>query len=177
MRGWAKRLETLGSVVSFDYPYMAAGRRTPDKLPALIEAHRAALTAATKEHTGPVVLIGKSMGGRVGCHVALEETVTGLVCLGYPLKAAGKAGKLRDEVLLALRTPVLFVQGTRDALCPLELLADVRTRMRAKSELMVVESGDHSLLATKTHLAAQGQTQQDVDEQILATIDSFTAAL
>jgi len=177
MRSWAKRLETLGTVVSFDYPYMIAGRRAPDKLPQLIEAHRAALVQASQAHRGPVVLIGKSMGGRVGCHLALEESVAGVVCLGYPLKGAGKAGQLRDEVLLALRTPVLFVQGTRDALCPLDLLEQVRSRMQAQSELAVVETGDHSLLATKGHLRAQGVTQQDVDARVLAAIDAFTGAL
>lgn len=177
MRGWAERLETLGKVVAFDYPYMAAGRRTPNRLPALIDAHRAALSAAREGHSGPLILIGKSMGGRVGCHLALEESVAGLVCLGYPLKGAGRSGQTRDEVLLALTTPVLFVQGTRDTLCPLELLAKVRPRMQARNELEVVESGDHSLLATKTHLKARGLTQADVDAQVLTAIDTFTSAL
>ena len=177
MRGWTQRLETLGTVVSFDYPYMQARRRTPDRLPALIEAHRAALATASEAHSGPVILIGKSMGGRVGCHLALEESVAGLVCLGYPLKGMGKSGKLRDEVLLELKTPVLFVQGTRDALCPLDVLAEVRKGMAAPNDLAIVDSGDHSLLATKSHLRAQGQTQTDVDAQVLAAIDRFTAAL
>jgi len=177
MRGWARRLEALGSVLAFDYPYIVGGRRTPDKLPKLIEAHREALERARQGHTGPVILIGKSMGGRVGCHLALEETVAGLVCLGYPLKAAGKSGKIRDEVLLALRTPVLFVQGTRDALCPLDLLAELRPRMQAESELEVIESGDHSLLATKGYLRAAGLKQEDVDARALAAIDAFTRGL
>lgn len=177
MRSWAERLETLGRVVAFDYPYMAAGRRTPDRLPALIDAHRMALGAARQGHPGPVILIGKSMGGRVGCHLALQEAVAGLVCLGYPLKGAGKSGQVRDQVLLALTTPVLFVQGTRDALCPLELLAQVRLRMQVTNELEVVESGDHSLLATKAHLKALALTQADVDARILAAIDTFTAPL
>ena len=167
----------MGKVVAFDYPYMAAGRRTPDRLPTLVDAHRAALDAARQGHSGALILIGKSMGGRVGCHLALQETVAGLVCLGYPLKGVGKSGQLRDEVLLALETPVLFVQGTRDALCPLELLAQVRPRMRAKNELEVVESGDHSLLATKGHLKASGLTQADVDARVLAVIDAFSDAL
>ena len=102
--------------------------------------------------------------------------MTGLVCLGYPLKGMGKSGKLRDEVLLELRTPVLFVQGTRDTLCPLDVLADVRKRMVAPNDLTIVDSGDHSLLATKSHLRAQGRTQADVDAQVLSAIDGFTAA-
>jgi len=146
MRRWARRLETLGTVETFDYPYMSQGKRRPDPQAALIEAHRAALSAARTRHPAlPIVLIGKSMGGRIGCHVAVIEHVDAIVCLGYPLRGAGKNAKLRDQVLLELRTPILFVQGTRDALCPLDLLAEVRAKMRAPNELHVVEGGDHSL--------------------------------
>src|SRR5690242_19766131 len=99
MTAWAERLAALGDVVRFDYPYMRAGRRSPDRLPVLVAAHREALAAARAGRRGPVVLAGKSMGSRVGCHVALEERVDALVCLGYPLRRAG--GALRDEVLLA----------------------------------------------------------------------------
>jgi hypothetical protein len=173
MIAWSDRLQTLGKVVGFDYPYMQAGRRSPDRLPKLIEAHREALASARRGHRGPVVLIGKSMGSRVGCHLALEEPVDALVCLGYPLKGAGKTGAVRDEVLLALQTPILFVQGTRDPLCPLELLAGVRRRMKAQSELFVVEAGNHSLQATKTRLKTNAETQDDVDEQILAALAAF----
>lgn len=173
MRGWASRLASLGRVVPFDYRYMQAGRRSPDRLPALIAAHRAALGAARGEHPGPVVLAGKSMGGRVGCHVALEEDVAALVCLGYPLR--GASGAPRSEVLLALRTPVLFVQGTRDALCPLDDLARVRGEMRAPSALHVVDGGDHSLAVGKRALAARGEAQADVDGRALAAVAAFLA--
>src|SRR5690606_40058648 len=77
MLGWATQLGKLGKVTTFDYPYMQAGRRTPDRLPKLIDAHRQALLRARRGHRGPVVLVGKSMGGRVGCHLALEEDVNG----------------------------------------------------------------------------------------------------
>jgi predicted alpha/beta-hydrolase family hydrolase len=177
MRAWKRRLETLGKVVTLDYPYMVEGRRSPDKQPKLVEAHRAALEAARKGHRGPVVLAGKSMGGRIGCHVSLEDKVDGLVCLGYPLKGAGKRASIRDEVLVALRTPVLFVQGTRDPLCPLELLDAVRPRMTARSELLVVEGGNHSLEVTATALRAAGETQEDVDRRILRTIADFVGKL
>ena len=182
MQGWLARLETLGSVVTFDYPYMRDGRRSPDRLPKLIDAHRQALADARDRNdgnegrVGPVLLAGKSMGSRVGCHLALEERVDGLVCFGYPLQGMGKAAKLRDEVLIALRTPILFVQGTRDKLCPLDLLADVRGKMQAPSELYVVETGDHSLQVTKTSLKQQAETQDDVDDRIFAAVDRFVRA-
>jgi len=117
------------------------------------------------------------MGGRIGCHVALEEKVSGLICLGYPLCAMGDRSKLRDEVLRSLGTPILFVQGTRDPLGPLDLLADVRAKMNAPNELMVVEGGDHSLGVKKSELQARGETQEAVDQRILEAIRRFVDSL
>jgi predicted alpha/beta-hydrolase family hydrolase len=165
MQGWAARLGTLGTVVTFDYPYMAAGRKAPDKLPTLLEAHREALRRARPGHDR-VVLVGKSMGSRVGCHLSLEEPVDALVCLGYPL-AGGQ--RLKDEVLVALRTPILFVQGTRDPLCPLDDLAEVRARMTAKNELFTVDGGDHSLMLP----ISRTEEQEASDASALAAIAGF----
>ena len=80
---------------------------------------------------------------------------------------------MRDQALIDLRTPVLFVQGTRDKLCPLDLLAEVRAKMTAPSRLHVVEGGDHSLVVSKTELKAKGATQADADREILAAIGDF----
>jgi predicted alpha/beta-hydrolase family hydrolase len=173
MRTFARLLGSIGAVEPFDYPYMIEGRGRPDPLPKLIATHRAALAALRAKHDGPIVLAGKSMGGRIGCHVALVEPVEAAICLGYPLCGAGDRSKLRDQVLLELRTPVMFVQGTRDALCPLELLEDVRKRMRAPSTLHVVDGADHSLLIAKTTLKAQGSSQDQADERIHAEIVGF----
>lgn len=177
MQRWAARLGRVGAVTTLDYPYMLAGRRSPDPLPKLVAAHRTALEKMRSCATGPVVLAGKSMGGRVGCHVALEAPVSGLVCFGYPLKGAGKTGSLRDAVLLGLRVPILFLQGTRDPLCPLDLLEDVRARMTAPNELLVVEGGDHSLEVTAAVRKARGETQDDVEERIFARVSAFVASL
>jgi uncharacterized protein len=182
MERWAGHLAALGDVVRLDYPYVKAGRRTPDRLPVLVAAHRAALDDARARHGGRVVLAGKSMGGRVGCHLALEVDVAALVCLGYPLVApggprgAGPGGNLRDEVLRALHTPILFVQGTRDRLCPLDRLAAVRAAMGAPSDLHVVEGGDHSLVVGARALAGAGETQADVEAHAVTAIRAFLAA-
>lgn len=177
MQCWKVRLQELGTVETFDYDYMREGRKRPDRPPQLIAAHRAALAAAREKFPGaPTFLIGKSMGGRIGCHVALEEQVNGLICLGYPLCAMGDPNKLRDQVLRSLGRPVLFVQGTRDSLCPLELLASVRARMTAPSELYVVEGGDHSLVVSKRALQSAGDTQEEVDRRICKTIARFVQA-
>ena len=111
MQHWAALLGDFGEVRTFDYAYMVEGRKRPDRLPELIATHREALRQARESHSGPVALIGKSMGSRIGCHVALEEPVDALVCFGYPLCGGGDPSKLRDKVLRELRTPILFVQG------------------------------------------------------------------
>jgi predicted alpha/beta-hydrolase family hydrolase len=176
MVAWRERLATLGDVQTFDYPYMRAGRKTPDRLPVLLAAHREALAEARARAGGPLTLIGKSMGGRIGCHLALEEEVSqqvaGVVCLGYPLRS-GASGALRDQVLLALRRPILFVQGTRDPLCPLDLLHSVRAQMTAPNTLLVVEGGNHSLEVSAARRRAAGETQLESDERVLAAIRDF----
>lgn len=170
MNRWAEKLATLGAVHRFDYDYMRARSRGPDPLPKLTAAHRSALAHARAEHGEPIVLIGKSMGGRIGCHLSLEENVNALVCLGYPLCGGGDPTKIRDKVLRELTTPILFVQGTRDPLCPLELLENVRREMTAPNELFVVEGGDHSLTVPKKQ-----EPQDVVDARILRAIGDFVA--
>jgi uncharacterized protein len=177
MQTFARLLASIGAVTTLDYPYALAGRKRPDPLPMLVAAHKAALMRLRQDRQGPIVLIGKSMGGRVGCHVALVEPVEAVICLGYPLCGAGDRSNLRDKVLLELRTPTLFVQGTRDPLCPLDLLEEVRGRMHAPTALHVVEGGDHSLVVSKTALKAQGATQEQADAQMLAAISSFLNGL
>jgi uncharacterized protein len=183
MRAWRDRLSSFADVTAFDYPYMRAGRKTPDRLPALVAAHRQALAdaragAAARPEPGapPVFLAGKSMGSRVGCHLAVElaaegnAPIAGLVCFGYPL-VAGSSGAVRDEVLLALTTPILFVQGSRDPLCPLDRLAPVRAKMRAPSELHVVEGANHSLeLPGKKRLS---EAQAEADRAVVEVVRRF----
>ena len=171
MQRWKQRLIQIGDVDTFDYDYMREGRKRPDRLPQLIAAHRAAFAKVRAKTSGSIILIGKSMGGRIGCHVALGEKVNGVVCLSYPLCGGGDRSKLRDQVLRDLRTPILFVQGTRDPLCPLDLLEAVRSKMTAPNFIHVVQGGDHSLLVRKKDLP--GETQDDVDQRILGAIATF----
>jgi uncharacterized protein len=178
MQRWKAHLEKIGDVETFDYPYMREHRKRPDPLPKLIASHRQALAGVRGRTSGGLtILIGKSMGGRVGCHVALEEKVDGLICLGYPLCAMGNRTKLRDEVLRSLTTSILFVQGTRDALCPLDLLDRIRTEIKAPSFLHLVEGGDHSLRVPKRQLQERSKTQEDIDHEILKAIAGFVDQL
>ena len=174
MQNWKQRLSEIGVVETFDYDYMHEGRKGPDPLRQLIAAHRKALQGAREKHQPEsTILIGKSMGGRIGCHVSLGEKVDGLVCLGYPLCAMSNRTKLRDEVLRALTVPILFAQGARDPLCPLDLLQTVRAEMKAPNFLHVVDGGDHSLRVRVRQLQATSETQEDINRQIFKAIADF----
>jgi predicted alpha/beta-hydrolase family hydrolase len=178
MQAFAQRFEKLGRVACFDYRYQVEGRRSPDRLERLIEAHQQAFETLRAEHSGPIVFVGKSMGSRIGCHLANQmddDNPLALVCLGYPL--VGQKGAVRDEVLIALRRPILFIQGTRDALCPLERLNAVRKRMSVHNELHVVQGGDHSLRVSARAQSEQGRTQPEVDAEIVQTVSHFLESL
>ena len=168
MQAWTRRLEALAPVITLDYAYQLVGRKSPDPQAKLIATHREALSAIKDT---PRILAGKSMGSRVGCHVSLEDRVEALVCFGYPLR--GQNGKLRDVVLRQLTTPILFIAGTRDALCPLNELADVRKQMSAPNALHVVEGGDHSLVLPKSAAKKSPNAQADADAAILDAIRAF----
>lgn len=177
MLRYRELLAHIAPVVSFDYTYMAQGKKRPDPLPQLVAQHRAALAQAAQLHGKQVVLIGKSMGGRIGCHLALSEQVLGVICLGYPLVGQGKRAPLRDQVLLELKAPALFIQGTRDPLCPLPLLTEVLQQRSARSDLHIVKSGDHSLTPTKAHLKQTGLTEAELEGQSMSAIAGFCRQL
>ena len=177
MKHYASLLERFGPVESFDYAYMAAGKKRPDPMNRLLERHREALQEGRVQHGNNVILAGKSMGGRMGCHLALTEQVSGVLCLGYPLKGMGVAGKLRDQVLMDLRVPVCFIQGTRDKLCPLELMEATLKKRSAPSTLHIVESGDHSLEPTKTYLKQNSLQVADLEAASMAVVAEFLKTL
>ena len=181
MQRWAERLGTVGDVETFDYPYMAAGRRSPDRMPKLLAAHRAALDGALGRFGGerPVFLAGKSMGSRIGCHLSVDRAregrpPAGIICFGYPLRA-GRNGVLRDMVLRQLTVPIAFLQGSRDPLCPLEDLDKVRKSLTVPTELCIVEGGDHSLELRRRSFAEGERTQAQWDQTVLETVRGFVA--
>ncbi len=134
-------------VVTFDFPYIAAGRRTPDPGRVLEDAFAAVWVSVRDE--GPMFAGGKSMGGRIASQAAarsgLDPAPAGLVYFGYPLHPPGKPAERRDRHLAAIGAPMLFLHGTRDPFgSPDEMRALVQGLPAAALEL--AEGGDHSLV-------------------------------
>jgi hypothetical protein len=145
-------------VVRFEFPYMArqrstGRRRAPDRLPVLREAFRqqAGLERAAWPER-PLILAGKSMGGRVASllvdELAEDADVRGCVCLGYPFHPPGRPEQLRIAHLLSVRTPTLILQGERDSFGRREEVKayPLSTHVR----LGWIASGDHSFKPTRS---------------------------
>ena len=142
-------------VFRFEFPYMAArrqGRRPgPDREPVLLDTWRTVAAHLPGERR--LVIGGKSMGGRMASMVADELGVAGLVCLGYPFHAPGRADRPRIAHLQALRTPALIIQGTRDPFATPDEIASYG--LSRSIQLHWVPDGDHDFKPR----AASGRTQ------------------
>jgi len=137
------------SVATFDFAYMAAGRKVPDKAHVLEARWREAIEAARLAPALarlPLFIGGKSMGGRIASQVAAQQAagVSGLVYLGYPLHPPGKPGQRRDRHLPAVTHPMLFVQGTRDEFGTAAEIRDLLPQLNDRARLFEVVDGDHS---------------------------------
>ncbi len=146
MVGMAHALADAGlRVVRFDFPYVTAGKRFPDRAPAAIAAWRSVADAARALGDVPLVAAGKSFGGRMATMAVAEGMpVDALVSLGYPLHAPGKPERLRDEHLHGMTTPHRIVQGTNDPFSSGDLLEGVVARIGGSATIDAVEGGGHS---------------------------------
>ena len=151
-------------VCRFEFPYMRAGRKAPDRQEVLEAAYREALEDITEDHPSgaPLVLGGKSLGGRIASHVAPGSPAVGVVFLGYPLHPPGKPDRARTANLTAVSVPMLFVQGTRDPFCPLPELRRFLATHEGPADLAVIEDGDHSFKVRR----GERTTQQAWDEAV-----------
>ncbi|MEE8468222.1 MAG: alpha/beta fold hydrolase [Planctomycetota bacterium] len=149
-------------------------RRPPDRRPALESVHASALAYLRERFPDRrLLLLGKSMGGRMGTYLAAEGAdCAGLVLLGYPLHPPGRPDELRSEHFGAIAQPALFLQGTRDALCDLELLTPALELWGGPLSLHVVEGADHGFEVLKQ----SGRTHEEVLEEICDAIDEWERA-
>ena len=156
MTAMAKILAESGfRVARFEFDYMASrrtsvGRKPPPRADKLKPEFVAAIDALDVK--GPLIIGGKSMGGRVASMVSDElyasRRISALLCLGSPFHPPGKPDQLRTQHLAEIRTPTLIVQGTRDEFGSRE---EVRSYELSKSiDILWLEDGDHDLKPRKS---------------------------
>lgn len=162
MAGVSKALTARGiDVVTFDFPYKRLQKSAPDRPPVLEQSFREVVEVARRWSKATRVFIGgKSMGGRIATHLAAQglESLSGVVCFGYPLHPPGKPEQLRIAHLPSITVPVLIIQGERDAFGTPEELRPHVEAMKADVKLHVVARGDHSL-AVRGRAPAETQSE------------------
>ena len=161
------------ATLRFQFPYMEQGAKRPDP-PRLAQATVcAAVTEAGRALPSlPLIAGGKSFGGRMTSQAQAASPlpgVRGLAFLGFPLHPAGKPSDQRAEHLDGVQIPMLFLQGTRDALASLELLRPVVTRLGSRATLHPLEAADHSF-----HIPARtGRKDADARRELLDALAAW----
>lgn len=167
----ARRVATF----RYEFPYMEKRTARPDPRPVLFAAVRAAVAAAAQAAPGlPLLAGGKSMGGRMTSMAAAEEPlagVSGIVFVGFPLHPAGAPSTERGEHLARVGVPMLFLQGTRDALADLDLLRPITDGLGARATVHVIDGADHSFHVLKR----SGRTDSDVLDELASTVSDWGA--
>lgn len=160
----------------YQFPYMERGGKRPDP-PKLAHATvRAATTEALRLLPGmPLIAGGKSFGGRMTSQaqaIAPLTGVRGLAFLGFPLHAAGRPSHDRGEHLLEVKIPMLFLQGTRDALADMNELQPLCKGLGKRATLKLFEDADHSF-----HVPAKsGRSDAQVRIELLDALSEWIGA-
>ena len=176
----AQGLAAMGaaSVLRFNFAYAEHGAASPDRLERLEHVYRRAHDTLVDDEVcapGPLFMGGKSLGARVaaglsGRHHEGEGLLTrGLVFLGYPLHGPGRSDNPHTDTVCRVDVPSLFVEGTNDPFCSLDVLRPALAEMIPPGRLHVVEGGGHSLEVSR----ASGRHQADVDDEIVHAVAGF----
>jgi predicted alpha/beta-hydrolase family hydrolase len=157
----------------FNFPYAEAGKKRPDANPVLERTFRAAVTSLLPDaQNAParLVLGGFGLGARVAAQLVAQGAKTdGLVLCSYPLHPAGKPAQLRADALFRVTSPILFVQGTKDATCRVDRLQLLTRRIGAPTELLVVEDADHQLEPAR----GSARTADEITTQAVSAVSNF----
>jgi predicted alpha/beta-hydrolase family hydrolase len=167
-------------VITFDFPYIMAGRKVPDRAPVLIDAWRSVVDhVAARFPIEPIAIGGKSMGGRMATMLLAEPdapaSIRGCVALGYPLHPPGKPDQLRVAHLAAIRVPVLVIQGEKD---PFGGPGDVRREFAAvgaRVEVLDVPHGGHGF-EVRVRDARQADVYARVADAVAHWLDTLSTA-
>jgi uncharacterized protein len=165
------------ATLRYQFPYMEAGARRPDP-PKLAQAAVRSAVAEAARRVGALPLIagGKSFGGRMTSQAQAATPLTGvrgLAFLGFPLHPAGRPSDARAAHLFEVAVPMLFLQGTRDALAERTLMEGVLSRLGPRAQVAWVADADHSF-----HVPARsGRSDADVRAQLLSEFASWLETL
>jgi predicted alpha/beta-hydrolase family hydrolase len=158
------------ATLRFNFAFMEQGSKRPDSPAVAQAAIRAAVAQAAQRLPGvPLFAGGKSFGGRMTTQAqALEPLpgVRGIALVGFPLHAAGKPSTERAAHLSDVKVPLLFLQGTRDALADLALITQTTAQLGRRANLHVVEGADHAFHV----LVRSGRNDDQVCEELLDTM-------
>ena len=163
METLAQQLAANGvATFRYHFPYMERDKRAPDPQPILLKTVRSAVRVAgeSSKHL-PLFVGGKSLGGRMTSMAAATEPLPetrGIVFFGFPLHAPGKPSNERAAHLAQVKLPMLFLQGTRDHLCNLDLLRPICENLGQAATLHVIAGADHGFHVLKS----SGRTGEDV---------------
>jgi predicted alpha/beta-hydrolase family hydrolase len=164
------------ATLRFQFPYMEQNSRRPDPPNVAQGAVRAAVQeAAQRLPAVPLFAGGKSYGGRMTSQAQAAEPlagVRGIVFVGFPLHPAGKPSSERAKHLAGVAAPMLFLQGTRDALADLALVRESTSKLGDRATLHIVEGADHSFHV----LARSGRTDEQVRGELLEIIAAWIQA-
>ena len=153
--------------VRFNFPYAEAGRKVPDRQPALERCYRA-VAEQVVDRAERLFLGGRSMGGRIASHLVADGVqAAGLVFLSYPLHPPGRRERLRDAHLYGIGIPMLFIQGSSDAFAEPDLLTRTLERLPT-ARLHRIEGGDHGL-------KVRGRTADAVTAEIVEAVVTWAA--
>jgi uncharacterized protein len=165
------------ATLRYQFPYMEKAGKRPDPPAVAHGTVRAAVAEAARRCANlPLIAGGKSFGGRMTSQaqaIAPLDGVTGLAFFGFPLHPAGKPSTDRAKHLADVRIPMLFLQGTRDALAELKLLEPVVKGLGPSATLHLVKEADHSFHV----LARSGRNDREVMDEILDAFAAWVDAL
>jgi predicted alpha/beta-hydrolase family hydrolase len=169
----ARRIASL----RYQFPYMEQHSRRPDPAPLCHATVRAAVAAAHDLLPGlPLFAGGKSFGGRMTSQTQAASPlphVRGLCFFGFPLHPAKKPSVTRAEHLSRVTIPMLFLQGTRDALAELDLIRSEVEKLDARATLKLADQADHSF-----HVPARsGKSDSQILEEMLGAFATWTQAV
>lgn len=178
MSGVAEALFDAGvATLRYQFPYMEAERKRPDAPKVAQQTVRSAVDkAASLAPDLPLLAGGKSFGGRITSSAASTEAlagVGGIAFLGFPLHAPGRVGDERGAHLFDVDIPMLFIQGTRDALADLTRVRPLCKKLGKRATLHVVDGGDHSFNVLKR----SGRTRDDVMAELREAVVGWALAI